>query len=222
MRMYRIKKKFFLKYCFFVILINLSITFAQTDDPIPEIGNAESIESLNSQVNIPKIEADNTQTTGNIGGGSDVSNQDNSIITAPAINTTGLSDDLLIKKTEIEKPMNLRDPFKSPSLRKKIEVEAAAKKTSFRNGVFTNMPSFELLNLDNLRIIGTLMGEGPRAIVVTKENLTQTFLMKEGDKIGGGKVELKAILPKGIIFVEQITNVYGQLEYLETVIPISE
>ena len=41
-------------------------------------------------------------------------------------------------------------------------------------------------------------------------------------KIGEDGAELKAILPGGIIVVEKIVNVYGQEEYLETVIPISK
>ena len=46
-------------------------------------------------------------------------------------------------------------------------------------------------------------------------------ILREGMKIGADQAELKAILPGGIILVEKITNVYGEEEYLETVIPIS-
>ena len=48
------------------------------------------------------------------------------------------------------------------------------------------------------------------------------IILKEGMKIGEDGAELKAILPGGIILVEKIVNVYGQEEYLETVIPISK
>jgi len=48
------------------------------------------------------------------------------------------------------------------------------------------------------------------------------IILKEGMKIGDDGAELKAILPGGIILVEKIVNVYGQEEYLETVIPISK
>ena len=41
-------------------------------------------------------------------------------------------------------------------------------------------------------------------------------------KIGRDKIEVKAILPGGMILVEKITNIYGDDEYIETVIPISK
>jgi type IV pilus assembly protein PilP len=48
------------------------------------------------------------------------------------------------------------------------------------------------------------------------------IILKEGMKIGQDEAELKAILPGGIVLVEKIVNVYGQEEFLETVIPISK
>ena len=50
---------------------------------------------------------------------------------------------------------------------------------------------------------------------------TQVIIIKEGSKLGPDNAEVKAILPGGIILVEKIVNVYGQEEYLETVVPIS-
>ncbi len=47
-------------------------------------------------------------------------------------------------------------------------------------------------------------------------------ILREGAKIGEDGAELKAIMPGGVILVEKIINVYGQEEYLETVIPISK
>ena len=53
-------------------------------------------------------------------------------------------------------------------------------------------------------------------------NGKQQLILREGMKIGKSNAELKAILPGGVIFVEKITNVYNEIEYLETVIPISK
>jgi type IV pilus assembly protein PilP len=219
------------------ILLFSHLSFAQ-DDPIPEIKSETKTDvPTDIKTNAPTdvktdVKSDVFQSLGgptqdldpelSIENPTEKTAEPTSGDQTKVINTTGIAEDLLQKKTEIEKPMMLRDPFKSPGLRKKSEVEELAKQTTFRNGVFTNIPSLDLLNLDNIKVIGTLMGEGPRVMVVSKDNLKSTVLMKEGDKIGSGKVELKAILPKGIIFVEQITNVYGQLEYLETVVPISD
>lgn len=130
--------------------------------------------------------------------------------------------DIFSDKTTIDRPTKLRDPFKSPVTSKHQEAEKTKEKTTFKNGIFTNMPTLDSVTLDTVRVMGVLMGEKPRALIADKGNLKATILAKEGDKINKGKVELKAILPRGVVFVEQITNVYGQFEYLETVVPISD
>ena len=130
--------------------------------------------------------------------------------------------DIFSDKTSIEKPTKLRDPFKSPVAPKKTESEAIYQKTVLKDGVFTNTPTLESVTLDTVRVKGVLMGVKTRALIADKGNMNATILAKEGDKINKGKVELKAILPRGVVFVEQITNVYGQFEYLETVVPISD
>lgn len=130
--------------------------------------------------------------------------------------------DIFSDKTTIEKPTKLRDPFKSPVAPKKIENEAVYQKTVLKNGIFTNAPTLESLTLDTVRVKGVLMGVKTRALIADKGNMNATILAKEGDKINKGKEELKAILPRGVVFVEQITNVYGQIEYVETVVPISD
>lgn len=130
--------------------------------------------------------------------------------------------DVFSDKTSIDKPIKLRDPFKSPVPDKKTETETSYEKSSFKNGVFTNAPSLESITLDTVKVRGVLMGGKTRALIADKANVNATIMAKEGDKINKGKVELKAILPRGVVFVEQITNVYGQFEYLETVVPISD
>jgi type IV pilus assembly protein PilP len=59
-------------------------------------------------------------------------------------------------------------------------------------------------------------------INIGKEDQKKIIIMKEGMKIGPDNAELKAILPGGIVLVEKIVNVYGEDEFLETVIPISK
>ncbi len=130
--------------------------------------------------------------------------------------------DIFFDKSSIIKSSKTRDPFKSPLPDKKPEGKAAYEKSTFKNGVFTNIPSLESITLDTVKVRGVLMGGKTRALISDKGNVNATIVAKEGDKINNGKVELKAILPRGVVFVEQITNVYGQFEYLETVVPISD
>lgn len=121
------------------------------------------------------------------------------------------------EETSIKNPMKLRDPFKAP----KIEPpKDKAEGSLLQEGVYTNRTPPSDLTLDTIKVAGVLLGNNRRAIV-HGTNKTQTYTLKEGMKISGGNVELKAILPGGVIFVEKITNIYGQTEYLETVIPIS-
>lgn len=47
-----------------------------------------------------------------------------------------------------------------------------------------------------------------------------SFLIKEGMLLGNDQSEVKAILPGGIVLVEKIKNVYNQVEYLETILPL--
>lgn len=130
--------------------------------------------------------------------------------------------DIFADQTTISKPTKLRDPFKSPVPEKKVESQTAYKKSAFKNGIYTNVPNLDTITLDTVKVRGVLMGVNTRALIADKGNIKAVILAKEGDKINKGKVELKAILPRGVVFVEQITNVYGQFEYLETVVPISD
>ncbi|AYF43175.1 hypothetical protein BALOs_0154 [Halobacteriovorax sp. BALOs_7] len=77
------------------------------------------------------------------------------------------------------------------------------------------------------------MGKNPRAIVTEvdeKENENngaaaekrEVVIIKEGMKIGPDQVEVKAILPGGVVLVEKIINVYDEEEYLETILPLSD
>ena len=129
------------------------------------------------------------------------------------------------EKTKIENPFNLRDPFKAP-----ISSKSDGKRQGrgFRvtgKGQYSNIVEAPLdqLQLGEIRLVGVLIGKERRALVNIggKEN-KKIIILKEGMKIGPEAAELKAILPGGIVLVEKIVNVYGEEEYLETVIPISK
>lgn len=121
--------------------------------------------------------------------------------------------------TKIENPFELRDPFRAPLMKtNKTDTDNQASLT--QNGIFTNISSIGEIDPRTIKIVGVLVGRDRRAMakVNGKEDVV---ILREGMKIGADQAELKAILPGGIILVEKITNVYGEEEYLETVIPIS-
>lgn len=122
-------------------------------------------------------------------------------------------------KTEIKNPFTLRDPFKSV-IQDKVTKEKL-KKGLLKDGIYTNVLSIDDAPLEDITIIGVIIGKNRRAIARVGES-KDSVILKEGMKIGADKAELKAILPGGIVLVEKIENVYGEKEYLETVIPISE
>lgn len=123
-------------------------------------------------------------------------------------------------KTKIEKPFELRDPFKVPQ----PKVEKDKSKTGLfttGNGQYSNVVQAPVTSIEDLKIVGVLIGKERRAMV-RNGGAGPIIILKEGMRIGTDQAEIKAILPGGIILVEKIVNVYGQEEYLETVIPISK
>ena len=123
-------------------------------------------------------------------------------------------------KTKIEKPFELRDPFKAPQSKSEKIKEKEGYFTS-GNGQYSNIKLETVSSVESLKVVGVLIGRERRAMVKDGEK-SGIIILKEGMKIGDDGAELKAILPGGIILVEKIVNVYGQEEYLETVIPISK
>jgi Tfp pilus assembly protein PilP len=123
-------------------------------------------------------------------------------------------------KTKIDKPFELRDPFKAPHA--KLEKDTA-KEGYFVSGKgqYSNIKEDTVTSIENLKVVGVLIGR-ERRVMVRSGDKGSIVILKEGMKIGEDGAELKAILPGGIILVEKIVNVYGQEEYLETVIPISK
>ncbi len=121
-------------------------------------------------------------------------------------------------KTKIEKPFELRDPFKQPQFKSEKNKEKAGYSVSGK-GQYTNIVDKTVKTVEEIKLVGVLIGKERRAMVSSSSGV---IILKEGMKIGEDGAELKAILPGGIILVEKIINVYGQEEYLETVIPISK
>ena len=126
------------------------------------------------------------------------------------------------EKTSIKNPMDLRDPFKRKIVRAKSQ--SIQNLQIGKDGVYSNLPTIEGTPLDSIRITGVMLGKERRAIakIAIQGNVSKdTFILKEGMKIGENEAEIKAILPGGIVLVEKIRNVYDQDEYIETVIPIT-
>jgi type IV pilus assembly protein PilP len=123
-------------------------------------------------------------------------------------------------KTKIEKPFELRDPFKAPQSKSEKSKTKEGYFTS-GSGQYSNIKEESVSSVESLKVVGVLIGRERRAMVKDGEK-AGIIILKEGMKIGDDGAELKAILPGGIILVEKIVNVYGQEEYLETVIPISK
>ena len=121
-------------------------------------------------------------------------------------------------KTKIKNPFRLRDPFK----RKILSLKAKRGKYSafLKGNFFSNLPSIDNVPLNDIKVVGVLLGKKRRAMAKIR-NGKDTYLLKEGMRLGLDNAEIKAILPGGIVVVEKIRNVYNQEEYLETIIPIS-
>ncbi len=139
-------------------------------------------------------------------------------IAAPTKNSL---DEFFKDKTRIENPLELRDPFKSPQPKGQQRRQGGNK---YKRGesLYSNLQSDNLRdwNIYDLRVVGVMIGKERRAMI-TKGEGGRVVVIKEGTSIGPDNAEVKAILPGGIILVEKIINVYGQEEYLETVVPIS-
>jgi hypothetical protein len=127
-------------------------------------------------------------------------------------------------KTKIENPFNLRDPFKAPT----SKTDGNKKGRGFfvsGKGQYSNIgeTAIDQISVNDIKVVGVLIGKERRALINLgkDENSQNVIILKEGMKIGPESAELKAILPGGIVLVEKIVNVYGEEEYLETVIPIS-
>ena len=124
----------------------------------------------------------------------------------------------------IKNPFGMRDPFKR-KLRKDMRKTKIGGRM-LENGKFTNLPTIESVDLDQVRVVGVVLGESRRAIAKLVDGdgrpiSRETYIIREGMKLGVNKAEVRAIVPGGLVLVEKIRNVYDQDEYIETVIPIT-
>jgi type IV pilus assembly protein PilP len=129
--------------------------------------------------------------------------------------------DIFKNKTKIKEPFKLRDPFKPKEVRGQKNQKGSISSGGIRNGIFTNLDGIENVPLAQIKITGVVIGKDRRALAKIADG-KPGIILREGMKIGEDQAEIKAILPGGIVLVEKIINVYGQEEYLETVIPISK
>lgn len=137
-------------------------------------------------------------------------------INALTVSQTEVFEEVL----NIENPYDLRDPFKSPELGG--GEDEVKKKTRFEGGIFTNESPGNHIPLEKLVVHAIVYSKAnKKALVKAKgERSKKLYVLKEGMKIKRQDIVLKQILPKALLFVEEITNVYGQPEYVESVIPI--
>ena len=142
---------------------------------------------------------------------------------AYAAPTNGKLQNFFKDKTKIDNPFNLRDPFKAP-VNKTEGKKSGRGFTVTGKGQYSNIgdTAYDQISVNSLKVVGVLIGKERRALVHAGKDSKNVIILKEGVKLGPENAELKAILPGGIVLVEKIVNVYGEEEYLETVIPISK
>jgi hypothetical protein len=119
--------------------------------------------------------------------------------------------------TKIKDPMALRDPFRM-NVEKLMPPRGEFKMN--KDGVYSNITPMGEIQVMDIKVVGILLGPERRAMVRIGAG-TDTYVLKEGMKLGPEKAEIKAILPGGMVLVEKIKNIYNQDEYLETIIPLS-
>ena len=128
----------------------------------------------------------------------------------------GRLDNIFDGITDIEKPFSKRDPFQAP----KFQSTATRQNREKFSGVMDNQLRIEgEVKIEEVTIVGVLIGKERRVVLKVADK--GPYTLKEGEKIGYSGPEIKAILAGGIILVEQITNIYGEPEYIETIVPIS-
>lgn len=162
---------------------------------------------------------------------------DAQIAATPTVEANAPKDVISQQTTSIVNPFDMRDPFKR-NLPKRGRLKKNLGNKFFNGQMYTNIDSIDGVPLEQIRVVGVLLGSNRRAIVKLVDPAieaqlendpnavvaqdTRTFVVKEGMKLGIDGAEVRAILPGGIVLVEKIRNVYDQDEYLETIIPVSE
>jgi len=119
--------------------------------------------------------------------------------------------------TFVKNPLDLRDPFRRKINKRRTNIGSK----NHTIGVYKNYDdNVDNKPIDTLKIVGVVTGAERRAMA-RMSGSKDTFILKEGMRVGPNQAEVKAILPGGVILLEKIRNVYDQDEYLETVLPVS-
>lgn len=120
-------------------------------------------------------------------------------------------------KTKISDPFSLRDPFKKPLPVSDADI---VKDGSTSQSFSTSKESVDLtsININDLKLVGIIYGKERIALVKVGDS-SGSIVLKEGMKIGLDQIELKAVFPSGVVFVEKIINAYDEEEYVELIIP---
>ena len=129
-----------------------------------------------------------------------------------------ITENIFGEHTSIEKPFDMRDPFKIPKSKSEISKRIKDQKRA----VLDNIAKVDFpFDIKKTKLVGVLIGK-ERRVILKMDGKQSTYTLQEGDTFGKDGPEIKAILPGGIILVEKINNIYGESEYIETVVPISE
>jgi len=140
------------------------------------------------------------------------------LILSSGINSHARLDGFFDGQTKIKKPFELRDPFQVPVIKSINSI----KEKSAREASIDNTPQLDIeYDLEEISIVGVLIGKNRRVLLKVKDKPKVTYTLSEGDRFGIDGPVIKAILPGGVILVEKITNIYGENEFIETVVPIS-
>ncbi len=123
-------------------------------------------------------------------------------------------------KTSIQRPFKLRDPFKRPITATKEEVQKETSSIVKKGNLYTNIHDDLRVPVEKMTVTGVLLGNRRKA-TVRIEGRPSLVTLEEGMKVGEkGQAEVKAILPGGVVIAEKFKNIYDQVEYIETILPI--
>ena len=121
-------------------------------------------------------------------------------------------------KTDIEDISEIRDPFLKPP-----KEEGNVDLSKRNSGIWDYEEKLtDKVNVNELEVTGVLIGPTRRVLIKPKKSSSKTYRFEEGESVGTNGPVVKAILPGGVILAERINNIYGEPEFIETVVPISK
>ena len=96
-----------------------------------------------------------------------------------SLNAFSAIEDIFKGKTEIENPMELRDPFLAPRIKVQKDSKVLGKVSK---GVYSNIPQLGDVRLDDIEITGVIIGKERRAFIKIKNAQGNWQLLKPIDK----------------------------------------